>query len=382
VQHSIIGIAPGGDRIPRPERMKHQGGGGAQVSLLSTNPIGARIPSLDGLRGLLLLLVLQAHLAMSHFLPPWLRASPLGFAALTCFFVISGYLITRQLMAEQDRHESISLKAFYIKRAFRIFPVFLVYVLSLAALRTAGIVHVSNYEFFRATTFTMNYFDPPHRILEHLWSLSVEEQFYLIWPLILVTLTRRKAVYVCVAVVIVCPILRALAWESNVNQTLIPRRFELIADCLAFGCLLALCETRFRKSVLFHRVVSNNGASLAGGAMVATVLVERFYPGTLIVGRTILSGGAAIIILWLMSNPGRGFGILVNYPSVRFLGQISYSVYIWQQLFCMPTPGEPILLNFPANIIATFLVGIPTYMLIETEMIAMGRQVAFHVNGR
>ncbi|MEO8662410.1 MAG: acyltransferase [Bryobacteraceae bacterium] len=362
--------------------MNHEVPGGSQSRVESVPSAPVRIPSLDGLRGLLLLLVLQAHLAMSHFLPPWLRASPLGFAALTCFFVISGYLITRQLMKEQDKHGSVSLKSFYIKRAFRIFPVFLVYALSLLALRAAGVVHVSNYEFFRASTFTMNYLDPPHRILEHLWSLSVEEQFYLIWPLLLVALTRRKAIYVCAAVVILCPMFRALAWDLNVNRTLIPRRFELIADCLAFGCLLALCEASLRRSTLFRRVITDLGASLACCAMLATVLIERFRPETMIVGRTIVSCGAAIVIMWLMNNPDRGFGILVNHPIPVFLGQISYSVYMWQQLFCMPTPGEPILLRFPANIVATFLVGIPTYLLVETKMIAVGRQVAFRFKSR
>ena len=159
------------------------------------------IPSLDGLRAISILLVVIAH--SSQNFSPWVNL-PVGtfllFAHLgvSVFFVISGFLITSLLLKEWDATGTIGLKHFYLRRAFRIFPPFYLYLVILLVLVLAGVFHTSLRAFFFAAIYCMDYYLGPGSGfvgLQHIWSLSVEEQFYLLWPAALLLLGKRKAVY-------------------------------------------------------------------------------------------------------------------------------------------------------------------------------------------
>ena len=153
-----------------------------------------RIPSLDGLRGVSIWAVLSAHIA-THFRigvlqHPFVRmlSSASGYFGVTVFFVISGFLITILLLDERERTGAVSLKSFYRRRAVRILPAFLLY---------AGIViyfgQPTVMQQLYALTFTTSFaFEQAYRPLQQLWSLSVEEQFYLVWPLLLLFACRWR----------------------------------------------------------------------------------------------------------------------------------------------------------------------------------------------
>src|SRR5579871_2825103 len=182
----IVGPSPtggGGGRRPRPE------GGVAKPSdppAVAARPpswaASGRVPSLDGLRAVSILLVLWCHVA-----PTWGIAgrSVLGKVAseaeigVDVFFAISGFLITLLLLRESDRHGSISLRGFFARRALRLLPAFAAYLLYVAALARAGIVEAAAVDWVAASTYTINTLSVfGHQTtwaLGHLWSLAVEE---------------------------------------------------------------------------------------------------------------------------------------------------------------------------------------------------------------
>ena len=158
---------------------------GAAPGATTTAPPSAHIASLDGLRGLSILLVLWAHISRTHGFP-WATDShvvaSLGDLGVRVFFVISGYLITRLLLAERDKTGTVSLRGFYIRRVYRIFPAFYVFIGVIAALAWAGAITLEPGDLLHALTFSMNHHIVKSWWVGHLWSLSVEEQFYLTWP--------------------------------------------------------------------------------------------------------------------------------------------------------------------------------------------------------
>lgn len=158
-----------------------------------------RIPCLDGLRAISILLVLGFHASGTEGFPSseWLRSLLRhGGVGVDVFFVISGFLITLLLFREQDRTGRISLCKFYIRRSLRILPAMFAYLAFVALLQAMGIASLSTIDWVVALTYTANFhgtFSHSAQPIEHLWSLSVEEHFYLIWPPILVLLGTKRA---------------------------------------------------------------------------------------------------------------------------------------------------------------------------------------------
>src|SRR5664280_2047254 len=157
-----------------------------------------RIPSLDGLRAVSIIIVVWAHARASSRL-----LGLYAFFGVQIFFVISGYLITSLLLREHERTGTINLRTFYYRRMLRIFPAAYVYILAVAIVFQPPL-HYLAYAF----TYTSCYAGPHGPwMLSHLWSLSVEEQFYLLWPfaLLLAFPSRKRILWV---VMLCVPLLR------------------------------------------------------------------------------------------------------------------------------------------------------------------------------
>src|SRR5438067_6736963 len=179
-------------------------------------PVAAsrRMPSLDGLRAVSIALVLVGHLAGSRGFLSFdtiAKAGDLGNLGVRTFFVISGFLITGLLAAEREKSGRVDLTAFYFRRALRIFPAFFVFLAAVVLLSRIGFAELDRRDFLQAVTYTFNYRGASSNFsLKHLWSLAVEEQFYLIWPLTFASLaavTRRRTL---AAVLIIVPVLRVV----------------------------------------------------------------------------------------------------------------------------------------------------------------------------
>ena len=185
-------------------------------AIFSVTEAPARIPSLDGLRAISIALVLFAHTSGTAFFPSFVfLRRHLGNFGVRVFFVISGYLITTLLLKELDKTGRISLKLFYIRRVFRIFPAAYFYLAVAAVLLAFGLVELEWNDIVFGFTYTTNYdpVRPWHTI--HLWSLSVEEQFYLIWPATLAFLGRRRAMVAAAAMIAVAPLLRIAFLQTD-----------------------------------------------------------------------------------------------------------------------------------------------------------------------
>jgi peptidoglycan/LPS O-acetylase OafA/YrhL len=150
------------------------------------------IPSLDGMRAFSVLLVLVGHETSSVLgrLPIGLFRN--GALGVNVFFVISGFLITHLMLGELDATGWLSLKNFYIRRAFRIFPAYYAYLAVVGVLSLAHFYPVDWKSLLGAATYTLDYFPMPLPwILAHSWSLCAEEHFYLLWPACIALVPRR-----------------------------------------------------------------------------------------------------------------------------------------------------------------------------------------------
>src|ERR1700722_13578240 len=163
-------------------------GGPGKDSLVSRT--ASRIPSLDGLRAIAISLVFIGHAAAQtaeggHFFFLWVYAN----FGVQIFFVISGYLITTLLLREHDRTGSISLADFYRRRAYRILPAAYAFILTIFVLQWKTL---TKWDVSSSLLYLLNYDSGRPWNLGHLWSLSVEEQFYLLWPLTLLLFFRNR----------------------------------------------------------------------------------------------------------------------------------------------------------------------------------------------
>ena len=204
-----------------------------------------RIPSLDGLRAISIAMVIFGHLVGTRGFPITRLHYDFGNLGVRVFFVISGFLITHLLLKEQAKIGVISLAGFYKRRALRIFPAFYAYLFVVVALTHFGVIDVSRGDALAAASYTMNYHPVRAWQVGHLWSLSVEEQFYLLWPATLAFLGCRRAAWVAGAWLFIAPLVRA--WAYHTHSATIDESFGTVADALAIGCLFAIVRPVWTK---------------------------------------------------------------------------------------------------------------------------------------
>ena len=338
--------------------------------------VASRIPSLDGLRAVSIALVIVGHSADSLNAPRFLSLfSHLGNFGVRCFFIISGFLITTLLLKEREKTGSISMRGFYIRRALRIFPPSLTYIGVIAACYALGWITLKSGDLAHALTYTMNYRYNPAHWFRHLWSLSVEEQFYLLWPGLLWLAGTRRGMKVAWGVVIADPVIRAVMWFLfHASDSALTKHFEAVADTLAAGCLLSMnfnrigaihWYRRFQLSRFFWIVAL--GLVLGGNGLYA-VNPASFY----ILGQSIANLGTVLCIDWTIRNFGRGVGRLLNWSPIVYIGALSYSLYLWQNAFLNPDwyawPAR-----LPTNLLLASCMAIASYYLVEQPFLRLKR---------
>jgi peptidoglycan/LPS O-acetylase OafA/YrhL len=340
-----------------------------------------RVPSLDGLRAVSVMLVIISHVFLrvrGHgVLATWLLAlAGNGTVGVSIFFVISGFLITMLLIKEEVRYGSISLKDFYIRRAFRILPAFLAYVGVIWMLTATGTLDVQPRQFIRALTFTMDYGTGGSWYLGHMWSLSVEEQFYLIWPLIVVLLSQRALKRIALAVIVLGPFIRMA------DRILLPSTKSQIeymghtrADMLMFGCLVALLFDDDRFQVFLDKLDALKAPILCSLFLfLGSPTIELWLGGTYIktLGYTLQGMSICVVMLYLIRHPETFSGKLFNTRIAIHIGTLSYSLYLWQELFFGPRDFK---LRFIAMSFAfTFVAAEISFNLIEKPMLRLKRR--------
>ena len=273
------------------------------------------MPQLDGLRAIAVTCVMVFHFV------PWVdRVAPLGTMGVRLFFVLSGFLITGILLSWRGQPLAAALKVFYARRALRIFPLFY-FVLAAAAALNIGPVRETFA--WHATYLSNAYFylrGDWHGSVSHLWSLAVEEQFYLAWPLLILCAPRRWLRPVIVAMIVIAPVSRL--WFPNPMDSVLPTS---CLDALGLGALLAI-NAQSHQNVVPSRI----GAS--GGAL--AIVMSLRYAGLGGQYQTVgLDFGVSLVSAWLVGRAAAGFagltGRWLSSLPMRSVGRISYGLYVY-----------------------------------------------------
>lgn len=364
------------------------------------------LPALDGLRGIAILLVLLLHategLNRVHALSPTLLATTrVGFTGVDLFFVLSGFLITGILL--DARGSDGYFKVFYARRILRIFPlyyaylaiVFLVLPLLPVALHAAYQelrAHQAWYWLYLSNVFNATQagwrVDGP--LTPHFWSLAVEEQFYLIWPTVVLLLSATRLRNACIAIILAAPLLRLGLRLADVNPVAVYVLTITRADALAMGALLAVMLRGERERELLRRLALP-ALGLAGlGIGMLGIWRGGFNQFDSVIGTAGYSAWAAVygaLLATAVTAPAAAGWVprALSAQSLRFFGKYSYAMYVFhmpitglaERVFPYPLLREKFgvvgvgLLFVGAVVLATSLLSLLSWWGMERRFIAL-----------
>jgi peptidoglycan/LPS O-acetylase OafA/YrhL len=311
----------------------------APAPLLPARSFG-EVPGWNGLRGIALLIVFVAH--MNVILPiPTLLVIPGATVSLNSFFVLSGFLITALLLREQARYGGIGIGPFYRRRALRLLPALYVVVLAnaLFAYATHQWLHTEWPSIFSVLFYYSNYYSASSATpfapnlasgFQHLWSLSFEEQFYLIWPwltiaLLTIRVRLRTVVIVLLSLITFIAVRRYILYEDAHRWWSIFYETDTRADSILWGALFAHIWVRGRMPT----------RGLVVGGWLAAALLISLLPFATQQGPFVYWGGfilidvaCAVLILAILDGRWQGARFLEFKPLVA-LGVVSYAFYLW-----------------------------------------------------
>jgi peptidoglycan/LPS O-acetylase OafA/YrhL len=348
------------------------------------------LPTLDGWRAMAILGVIICHAADAPLGPAGPHANAighhltrLGAYGVDIFFGISGLLICSRLVDELKRNGRISLGGFYIRRACRILPAALVYLVAIGLLAMGGVLPVTHREWLSSLLFWRNYLPASPELYwytGHFWSLAIEEHFYLLWPGILVLCGKRGALRLAVMLALGVAAWRSLDFRAHLSAGLFPAvsfygRTDIRLDGLLWGCAIALLLAQRDWRARLARWLSPSLWLIVASAFVICVVVQ---PPLAMLALAML---IPLMLAGTMLHPHWRFSGLLESGAPRWIGRMSYSLYLWQQLFLasasLPRPLPfGILQQWPLNVIAVFCCAVASYCLIEKPMIEAGRRLA------
>lgn len=341
------------------------------------------IPTLDGWRTLAVFAVIAYHARAIHVGGVSLeRLQSYGDRGVQVFFAISGLLICSRLLDEQERHGSISLKGFYLRRLFRIQPAAIAMLAGVTVLAALGILHVSLGAMMASLFSYRNFFNafattalPDDRYTVHFWSLAVEEHFYLILPAILV-FARKRLVPVLALLSVIFVVWPPVAHLLHLTKAeLSAQRTDLALQDLFVPALLAVLLARpaFRARMV---QMSRHGV-LVVMVVAALVVSELLLGGHLT--HEITCFGFPVMIMSTVLHPEGWLGRLLETRVMTYFGRLSYSLYLWQQIFFLHRPETSVLRyvqGWPVDLLGALLCAVGSYYLVEKPMMRLGHRVA------
>ncbi|MFN2539166.1 MAG: acyltransferase family protein [Mycobacteriales bacterium] len=356
-----------------------------------TTRILGHAPALDGLRGLAVALIVVFHFA-GHYVLHGATAS------LDVFFALSGFLITTLVLDERRATGRVDLRAFYVRRACRLLPalfamlavwsLLLVFchdqgwmgstpagdgsataVPMVPALKDVGLalLYLANWDVISGGTAAP---------LQHLWSLAVEEQFYIVWPsaLLLLLLLRRRVRVGLLATAIGCSMaLSAVLWERGSGANRIYFGTDTRAASLLIGALGALLWHRRRAQ---GRRTARWAAPRAwlGAAVFAVVLAELHEDvWKYAVLPAVVALSITQVMPYVVDSPRTLLARALSLRWLVWLGQRSYGLYLWHYLWATWTHGLPLGVGIPLGVGGALLCTVVSWRFIERPVIAWGR---------
>src|ERR1700733_2824360 len=307
------------------------------------------IPSLNGLRALSITIVIFFHLMAANTFGALQIPFPFsifcdGNFGVNVFFVISGFLITTLLIAEEKEQGTINIGDFYIRRIFRIFPPYYFVLFVYLILELYSALHFSRQSWL-SSIFYYKYFVRGDTETAHFWSLSVEEHFYLVWPIVFLLFKRSRAFF-AFGIILLVFLCRTFAYYNILHLPIIGDWAFIFqrVDAIMIGCLFAMYRVplsswldKFMSAKfipLLLLILFVNSRYLVGWNE-----QYRFHLGFLLVplgiGSSIgtLTNLLIATVLLYSVNYKNGWSKFLNRPAMNYIGRLSYSLYLWQQLF-------------------------------------------------
>jgi peptidoglycan/LPS O-acetylase OafA/YrhL len=333
---------------------------------------------LDGLRAVAVAGVVWHHSYSGLDALPMMRH---GFLGVDLFFVLSGFLITTLLLREQQRSGRISLRHFYIRRALRIFPLYYAVLIALTAYFAAAADSAQRARYFSElpyhAAYLSNWIDS-ETMLSITWSLSTEEQFYLLWPLLLIALGRRS-----LAIVVPFLVLNQLVNFGLLDAWLVAiglpygdhEILQATFTPLCLGVLLAFAlETARSSAIARHPAVRHVVTVLALLLLVVANIPGEFrgWP------RVSFQLVAALLVVALVLNPTHWVARALEWRPVAYVGRISYGVYLLHlpvidvvQRLGLPASGRATGLLFVSSFAGTVVLAALSYTYFEGPLLRL-----------
>lgn len=342
--------------------------------------LAAHYPTLDGLRAVSISFVVFAHLTGSHRHGdslPLIYLNRLGTFGVYVFFVISGFLITSLLLKERMSTGRISLRAFYLRRVLRIFPLAFAYIAVVLVLNQVLQLNIPWQAFAGAALFMGNlpYFKT-NWYFGHYWSLSMEEQYYLVFPFLLKKFTNLAHLLVIGLIVGVVGIrlafeLGILKQDNAINNAV----YTISSQCdgVLIGSLASLLAFRYNQILQF--IAANRRLLALPCALLAMLIFVQVIPLG-IIGSTISSALIAVFILSQLQSSGSVVFRLLNHPSMILIGKLSFSIYIWQQLFLYGDSKLSAINTLPQNVILLGIVSYCSYYFYERKFLRIKDRIS------
>jgi peptidoglycan/LPS O-acetylase OafA/YrhL len=294
----------------------------------------------------------------------------LGQLGVLLFFVLSGFLITTLIVSEKQENRRIDLARFYWRRALRLVPAFMLFMLVVVVLAvTHKIPAIRAYEFAACFLYIRNIFGRSE-IVAHLWSLSLEEQFYILWPPFVSFWNSGRLLIASIMLTAAFCLWRAIAIAANLfdyNSGIYYQRPWFRFDSILMGCCLALLLRNKPQPGVIQKALKR----------VPVVVIWALLIGWSLVGegsyRPVYLSLQTLGVTWLLFRAvtGEKF-LLLTAPPLKFLGKISYSLYLWQQPFLVAGFANwGAIEKPPINIIVCFLAAIASYFCIEKPFLRL-----------
>jgi peptidoglycan/LPS O-acetylase OafA/YrhL len=335
-----------------------------------------RLPALDGLRGISILLVLLAHASQTHgFSSPGLirAAARHGSIGVDVFFVLSGFLITLLLLRELERTRTVSLKDFYRRRALRILPAYITFLLAVGVITHLGLAHLQGRDWIGVLTYTVNFLEKPSWEIGHVWSLSIEEQFYLIWPALLLAAGKRRARLAALGYLAAAPVLRLLIWACyRPHLNMVDSWTFTRMDSIAAGCLLALfaSEPSFRERFRLSERQALRLIVAATGVLVVSLAASQRALYDIALGYSINAVTISAIV-WICINCSQGpVSRFLHWRPLVVMGTLSYSIYLWQQPF-LNHYNAGWACRWPTNLCLAMVAALASHVLVEAPFLRL-----------
>ncbi|GAB3845343.1 acyltransferase family protein [Dactylosporangium cerinum] len=338
------------------------------------------LPPLDGLRAVALCAVLVVH-----GMPAWL---PGGFLGVDVFFVLSGFLITSLLLREAEVTGRVSLGGFWLRRVRRLLPALALLVLTVVlaaayllpgqepgALRTDAVAALTYWANWRMVLRDGDYFTATAAAspLQHTWSLAIEEQFYLLWPVLILLALRARRPRRLIGALCAAGFAASTVAAAVLFDPMHPGRAYFGSDTRA-AALLAGCALAAAAPVVARHPTARRGAAVAGVALLAGFAVLAGGAGAWLYrgGFALTALAAAAVLAELAAAPGTPVARLLGAAPLGWVGRISYGGYLWHwPLFAVLDAGRTGLHGprlFALRVAATLAVAAASFYLVEQPL--------------